>query len=54
MNDFLGSGPKGAKSCRTQGESVCPYIRTSVHTSPLPHPKDFFSFGAYSDPYSAK
>ena len=48
---FWAAAPKGTKSCRTQGESVRPYVRPSV---PPPHPQGFVSFGAYSDPNSAK
>ena len=44
---------KGMKSCRTQGESVRPYVRLYVRP-PLPHPQGFVTFGAYSDPNSAK
>ena len=58
---FWAAAPKGTKSCRTQGESVCPSIRPSIHTyvhrsvPPLPpHPQGFVSFGTYSDPNSAK
>ena len=39
---FWAAAPKGMKSCRTQGESVC----MCVCTSPPPHPQGFVSFGA--------
>ena len=35
---FWAAAPKGTKSCRTQGESVRPYVP--------PHPQGFVSFGA--------
>ena len=39
FTSFWAADSKGTKSCRTQGESVCPYIRTSVIPSvPPPEP----------------
>ena len=49
---FWAAAPKGTKSCRTQGESVRPSVRTSVRpyvrpsVPPWPHPQGFVSFGA--------
>ena len=55
---FWAAAPKGTKSCRTQGESVRPFIHPSVRPSVRmyvpPHPQGFVSFGAYSEPNSAK
>ena len=50
-SSFWVAAPKGTKSCRTQGESVRPYIQ--LRYVPLPYHPDSVSFVANSDPNSA-